>query len=109
MAIIFQNVINVFFCLLGMFIIIVLIVRFCRNHFSSIKEVEAVITDKQSYDRRIMRISQPPFAKKEYIIIFLTEKKKMFFTVSELSFQMYNIKQKGTLKYKGNIFIDFVV
>ena len=104
---IFENIVNIIFCLLGMIIAVGIIVRVCRDKFSTIKEVSLTVIDKQSYEKRVYFISQTPFNQVKYVITFLCGDKKMYFDVSEFSYNCYEINQTGRLKYKGSKIIDF--
>ena len=101
------NVVNFIFSLIGIIIIAGIFIRTINNMLSKEKSIEAIIIDKNSYDKEIIRKSEPPFLKKEYTLTFLCKNKKMIFSVSELSYKNFRLNQKGILKYKGNRFIDF--
>ncbi len=101
---------NIFTCILaltGILIWIGIMIRVFKDRFSKEKEVDAIIVDKQCYAKRVYSKSQDPYTKKEYVITFLCNKKKMCFDVSEFSYKGYKINQKGKLVYKGNRIIDF--
>ena len=74
--------------------------------------------DGTSYDKRLAEVfdkyksnivSRYPkiFKQESYIIVFKTKDKKLSFNVSAYSYNNYRIKEKGTLKYKGNQIISF--
>jgi hypothetical protein len=104
---IFGNIANYIFGLLGIIIAIGIIARLICNFFSKEKQENAIVVNKQRYDRQVYRKSQSPFVKKEYVITFQCGNKKRYFDVSELSYGNYRINQKGTLRYKGSRLIDF--
>ncbi len=107
MAILFGNIVNYVFVVIGAIIIIGVIARFSYNKLSTERLEEAVIIDKQCYDKRIYRKSSASFAKKYYVITFKCKNKRRHFYVSELSYTNYKVGQKGTLKYKGSHLVDF--
>jgi len=101
------NIVNFIFAVIGAIIIIGVIIKATVNHFSKVKQIKAVVINKQCCNKRIYRKSQAPFTRKEYVITFLCGNKKKYFNVSELSYRNYRVNQKGTLIYKGNQIIDF--
>lgn len=84
---------------------ILLIIKFIKNKYSSVKTVKAVVVDKYKA-QNVSRI-QGAFKTERYIVVFSAGNKKLAFDVSEFSFQSYKINEKGTLKYKGSKIIDF--
>lgn len=102
-----MGLINYVFVILELVIIVGIIAKLLHNFFSKEKREEAVVVNKQSFDKTIYRKSQAPFVKKTYVITFQCKNKKRHFDVSELSYNNYRINQKGTLKYKGSRLIDF--
>ena len=102
-----MGLINYVFVILELVIIVGIITKLLHNYFSKEKREEAVVVNKQSFDKTIYRKSQAPFVKKSYVITFQCKNKKRHFDVSELSYNNYRINQKGTLKYKGSHLIDF--
>jgi len=101
------NIINYVFLLIGIIIVMGIFSRILINSFSKEKSTNAVLVDKQYYEKRIYSKSQAPYTKKEYVLTFLCGNKKKYFNVSELSYKNYRVNQKGILKYKGNQIIDF--
>ena len=101
------NIVNYIFAIVAFVIFIGIIVRITLNILSKEKQTEAVISDKQSYEKIVYGKSHAPFTKKEYIITFNCGNKKRYFEVSEFSYKTYKVKQKGILRYKGNRLIDF--
>ncbi len=104
---IISNIFTFILALIGIVIWIGIMIRVFKNRFSKEKEVDAIIVDKQCYEKRVYSKSQAPYTKKEYVITFLCGKRKMHFDVSEFSYKGYKLKQKGKLVYKGNRIIDF--
>lgn len=101
------NIINYVLALIGIIIVIGIVSRTLINVFSKEKSTNAVLVDKQCYDKRIYSKGQAPYTKKEYVITFLCGDNKKHFNVSELSYKNYRVNQKGILKYKGNQIINF--
>ncbi len=104
---IINSILTFVLALIGIVIWVGIMIRVFKNRFSKEKEVDAVVADKQCYDKQVYSKSQAPYTKKEYVITFLCGKKKLHFDVSEFSYKGYKLKQKGKLVYKGNRIIDF--
>ena len=98
-----ENIINLIFLVVSIIIFSGILVKF----FQKEKTTPAVVLNKQCLFKQVVRKSQAPFLKKEYIITFKCGNKKLNFEVSEISYNNYRINQKGILKYKGNRLIDF--
>ena len=107
MADIIGKIVNYLFGFLGIVIAGSIAVRFIYNHLTSEKKENAVVINKQCFDRRIYRKHASSYTSKEYVIIFCAGNKKRYFNVSELTFFSVEIGQKGFLIYKGNKFVDF--
>lgn len=107
MTILLGSIFNYIFGLLGIIIITGITVRIMYNYLSKEKQENAVVMNRQSYDRTIYRKSQAPYIKKEYVITFQCKNKKRHFEVSEYSYNNYKTYQKGVLIYKGSRLIDF--
>ena len=103
-----MGLINYVFVILELVIVVGVAARLLYNYFSKEKREEAVVINKQSFDKTIYRKNQAPFVKKSYVITFQCKNKKRHFDVSEFSYNNYRINQKGILKYKGNRLIDFI-
>ncbi len=101
------NIVNLIFFLIGIIIVFGIAFRVFKDSFLKEKELDAVIINKQCYDKRVYSIGQAPYTKKNYIVSFLCGKKKLHFEVSEFSYKIYSLNQKGRLRYKGNRLIDF--
>lgn len=84
---------------------VLIIVRSVKNRRASVKTVKATVVDK--YITNTVSRMQGTFKREQHIVVFLAGKKKLAFPVSEFSYNGYRIKEKGTLKYKGNQLIDF--
>ena len=84
-------------------------VSWIKNKLSSVKKVDAEVIKKEySSDlvqgRTDMLRSKP---KEHYIITFMCNGKKLKFNVSENEYDNYRIGDRGILKYRGNIILDF--
>ena len=101
------NIANIFFGLVGIVVVAGIIIRVCKDRFSMVREVSATVVDKQAYERRTYFISQAPFNEIKYVVTFLCGNKKLYFDVSEFSYNCYQVNQIGKLKYKGSKIIDF--
>lgn len=75
------------------------------SKYAPVKTVKAEVFDKYKTDT-VSRI-QGTFKRERYIVVFATGDKKLSFNVPEFSYGNYKIKDKGTLKYKGNQIISF--
>lgn len=84
---------------------ILIIVKLIKNKISSVKTVNAVVVDK--YKTQAVSGIPGRFKRKRYIVVFLADEERLAFDVSEFSFQGYRIKERATLKYKGDRLIDF--
>ena len=72
---------------------------------ASVKTVKAEVTDKYQTER----VSRFPvtFAPVGFTVVFKVNDTKLSFSVSEFSYKSYKIKDRGTLKYRGNRIISF--
>lgn len=102
-----EKIINFIFVAVGCIIFVGILIRVCKNSFGSVKEAEATVADKQIYTKRIMSKKQAPYDKKEYTVTFVSGKKKFKFVVSPISYNSYNLHQKGLLKYRGSKLLEF--
>ena len=75
------------------------------NKVAPVKTVKAEVFDK--YKPNIVSKYPRNFKQESCIVVFKTKDKKLSFTVSAFSYNNYRIKEKGTLKYKGNQIISF--
>ncbi len=103
----FGNVINIIFGIVGVVIFSGVFCRVAVDKFSEVKTVNAVVLDKHSYANRVQSKMQAPYSRKKYVVIFMTDTKRLSFYVSEYSYQNYRKNQKGILSYKGSKIIDF--
>ena len=99
--------INTIFLFIGIVIIVGLLLRIILNKFGNEKEVEAKVLNKQYYQSRLARKTENFRDEDSYVVTFLAGDKKLSFYVSEYSYNGYRINQKGTLRYKGTMLIDF--
>ncbi len=75
-----------------------------RNRFAKVKKVKAQLVEKYTY----MPVSRSNINTKVYVLVFETEKgKRMSFNVPEFSYGGYKVKKRGTLKYKGDMILEF--
>ena len=73
-----------------------------RKRFAPVKKVKAQLVEKYHY-RPVSKHN----TNEVYVVVFETEGKKLSFNVSEFSYGGYNLKKKGTLKYKGDTILEF--
>lgn len=76
------------------------IVIFIINKYTRTKTVKATVIDKYKNENSLK--FRGALNSTQYVIVFLAEGKKLSFNVSQFSYSSYRIKEKGTLKYKGN-------
>lgn len=100
--------INTIFLFVGIVITVGLLLRIILNKYGNEKEVEAKVINKQYYQSRLARKAENFRDEYCYVVTFLAGDKKLSFYVSEYSYNGYRINQKGTLKYKGTMLIDFI-
>lgn len=75
-----------------------------KKSFAKVKKVKARLVEKYTYTP-VSRSNPNP---KVYVLVFETEKgKKLSFNVPEFSYGGYKVKKKGTLKYKGDMILEF--
>ena len=100
--------INTIFLFVGIVITVGLLLRIILNKYGNEKEVEAKVINKQYYQSRLARKAENFRDEDSYVVTFLAGDKKLSFYVSEYSYNGYTINQKGTLKFKGTMLIDFI-
>ena len=100
--------INTIFLFVGIVITVGLLLRIILNKYGNEKEIEAKVINKQYYQSRLARKAENFRDEDCYVVTFLAGDKKLSFYVSEYSYNGYRINQKGTLKYKGTMLIDFI-
>lgn len=74
-----------------------------RNKFARVKKVKAQLVEKYTYTA----VSRTNPNLVMYVLVFETEKGKLSFNVPQFSYGGYKLKKRGTLKYKGNMLIEF--
>lgn len=98
-------IVNLFGILLFLLCWFLILKKLMMSRYAPVKTVQAEVIDK--YKENTFS-KYPGVSKQEvYIVVFAAQDAKFSFAVSELSFQQYNIKEKGTLTYKGNRIISF--
>ena len=100
--------INTIFLFVGIVITVGLLLRIILNKYGNEKEIEAKVINKQYYQSRLARKAENFRDEDGYVVTFLAGDKKLSFYVSEYSYNGYTINQKGTLKFKGTMLIDFI-
>ncbi len=104
-GVIVSNVITHTFIILVLALWASLAVRHFINRFSKTKNVSATVKDKYI----VQGHSKIPniFKGKLYVVVFSTGDETLSLYVSSFSYSGYKIKEKGTLRYRGNRVIDF--
>ena len=82
-----------------------IIKRVFGNKYAPVKTVKAEVIDKYKPEE-VSRYPGVPKAE-TFMVVFQTKDKRLSFYISEFSYHNYQIKEKGTLKYKGNQIISF--
>jgi len=100
-----SNIITYAFAGFGILVWVILCARYIINKFAAEKTVTATVCDKYVVKSsvRIPIILQP----QKFIVVFSKDGKRIAFRVSEVSYNGYEVKEKGKLIYKGNKIIDF--
>ena len=84
---------------------VLFIIKSMKNSYAEEITEEAEVIDK--YITESIAKTKGVLTNKQYIVVFLTKKKRLYFQVSEFSYHNYGIKEKGLLTYKGNMIIGF--
>ncbi len=100
-----SDVVNIIFAGLFLLCWFLIIKKIIAGKYAPVKIVKAEVVDKYRTD--VVSKIQGTFKRQHYIVVFKTKDKKLSFAVSEFSYGNYRIKEKGTLKYKGNRIISF--
>lgn len=79
--------------------------KLVRNRYAPIKTVKAEIIDKHKME--VFSKYSGNGKSEKYVIVFSVDGKKKSFYVSSFSYNGYRVKEKGTLKYKGDRLIEF--
>lgn len=84
-----------------------LLLRIILNKLGNERQVEAKVINKQYYQSRLARKAKTFRDEDSYVVTFLAGDRKLSFYVSEYSYNGYKVNQKGTLRYKRTMLIDF--
>lgn len=101
----FDNIISFVLAMLMLALWGVILIKFIKNKTAPVRTVHAVVVDKFKASPNVRKLGA--YTRDRYVIVFQTKEKKLSFYVSEFSYNGYRLKEKGTLKYKGNRIIDF--
>ena len=77
--------------------------NFFRKRYGKVKKVKAQLVEKYTYNV----VSKTNPNQKAHVLVFDAEGKKLSFNVPEFSYGGYKLKKKGTLKYKGDMILEF--
>ena len=103
----FGSLVNVFFVLVGLIILLGILIRVVKNTIAKEKSVHAEVVNKQYYQYRVIRKQSNPYDEGCYIVTFRIGDKTLSFDVSEFSYNCYKLNQRGILRYRGSRIIDF--
>lgn len=84
---------------------LLIFIRVLKNRVAPVKKVKAQVIDKHQVE--FFSKTRGNGKRIKYVVVFCAEGKKLSFYVSEFSNGGYRLKEKGTLKYKGDRLIDF--
>ena len=84
----------------SLFVMIRLIARWIAARHEPVKTVKAQVVDKFSKYAGSGK-------RKQYIVVFSAEGKRLSFYVSEFSYGGYRVNEWGTLTYQGSRLVDF--
>lgn len=90
---------------LGVLALVRTLAKLVRNRYAPIKTVKAEIIDKHKME--VFSKYSGNGKSEKYVIVFSIDGKKKSFYVSSFSYTGYRVKEKGTLKYKGDRLIEF--
>ncbi|MCI8619141.1 MAG: DUF2500 domain-containing protein [Oscillospiraceae bacterium] len=82
-----------------------LLIKAFGHKFVPVRTVRAKVIKK--YRQEVFSQYAGTGKRYRYVVTFLAEGKRLSFYVSELSFGNYKENETGTLKYRGDRFIDF--
>ena len=100
-----SHIINVIAVALFLFCWIMIVRKLIITRYGPVKTVKAEVADK--YISHAVSKYPRTFMGDRYIVVFATKNKRLSFNVSEFSYNNYKIREKGTLKYKGDKLISF--
>ena len=93
------------FLVLWLAVMIRLVIKTVRSRYAPVKTVRAVVADKHKIETFSKYAGN---GKGEMcVVVFSAEGKKLSFYVSEYSYHGYRVGESGTLKYKGDMLIEF--
>ena len=70
--------------------------------------VSAVVVNKQFFYKRIVQKNAPALNKPQFVVTFKTDSETIHLNVAPESFDGFKAGETGTLKYKGDLLIDFI-
>lgn len=88
-----------------LFVMIRLIAKWIATRHAPVKTVKAQVVNKQT--REVFSKYDGAGKRKQYVVTFSAEGKRLSFYVSEFSYGGYRINEWGTLKYQGSRLVDF--
>lgn len=107
MTALFGNIVNLISVFITCIIFIGIIIRLSFYMYGKEKTVDAIIVDKQCYEKKIYKKFEASVSRKEYIAVFSVEGKRLSFKISENTYKSYTLNQKGKLTYKGSRLMGF--
>lgn len=90
---------------IGVLAMVSIIVRMVRSRCAPVRIAKAVVIDKHTVESFSKYSGKGKHVK--YVIVFSVEGKKRSFFVSQFSYDGYKVNEKGMLKYKGDMIIEF--
>lgn len=84
---------------------ILIMIKFIKSRTAKLKRTDAVVVDK--YKKETFSQRYGALKRDRYVVVFMTENKKLSFDVSEFSYGEYKINERGTLTYRGDKLYSF--
>lgn len=98
-------VLVILFLGIGILALVSILVRFWKNHHAPVRTVPAVVVDKHRAE--VFSQYSGNGKREKYVVVFSVDGKKKGFSVSQFSYDGYQIGEKGRLTYQGDKLLDF--
>lgn len=107
MANTFGVIVNAVIFVIGVIIFCGFFYRAICDRFGSERSEPAIVSGKNSFERRVLMKSAAPYSEKKYVVAFELEGRDASFFVNEQTYNSLNKGDKGLLIFKGTRFVDF--
>lgn len=98
---------NILFGALGAAIFVLLAYRVACFLYKKESREQAIVCDKQTFERTVYRKSGAPYVKREFCVTWVCGRKKRIFDVSEETYNKYSIGECGILRFRGGKLMNF--